>query len=454
MGASSLAQYIDEQLKKGFTREQVTQYLERYGYNQQQISQAMQSLDIKPTLSGIFHKKKPADPRLVNYIRYYVSRGYDAASVGGFLRQYNYSQEDIDEALRAASVEERPVRHVVDISTKTFVILFLVLAAVATGGFAVFHLMNPSGPAKLLDYEVSLGSNQVLPGDTLSFKNSFLNIGSQRKYDMQVSYRIVDPATGQVLNSKQETIGISTVISKEQEIFIPADAEPGMYRLDCVVHYGKETANASVNFWISKPAAAETCSDGIRNQDEEGIDCGGICKPCTVTPAPTCSDGIKNQNEAGIDCGGVCKPCTVTPAPTCSDGIKNQNEEGIDCGGVCKPCTGSIVRPDNKAILAKVSAMGKSDESESLRLCSSIDDDRMADECFLTISQSYGNSDYCSRIKIESSLNICYMHFINNGDYSVCDKIPDVYIKRSCEQLKNIRDIEESQNISSTFPVS
>ena len=50
---------------------------------------------------------------------------------------------------------------------------------------------------------------------------------------------------------------------------------------------------------------------------------------------PTCDDGIKNGNEEGIDCGGNCQPCFV---PNCFDGMKNQNEESIDCGGVCKSC--------------------------------------------------------------------------------------------------------------------
>jgi hypothetical protein len=79
---------------------------------------------------------------------------------------------------------------------------------------------------------------------------------------------------------------------------------------------------------------APTCSDTIQNQDETGIDCGGVCTACVV--APTCSDGIQNQDETGIDCGGVCTACVV--APTCSDGIQNQDETGIDCGGVCTAC--------------------------------------------------------------------------------------------------------------------
>lgn len=50
-------------------------------------------------------------------------------------------------------------------------------------------------------------------------------------------------------------------------------------------------------------------------------------------PAPTCSDGIQNQGEEAVDCGGPCPAC-----PTCSDGIQNQNETGIDCGGACPAC--------------------------------------------------------------------------------------------------------------------
>ncbi len=55
---------------------------------------------------------------------------------------------------------------------------------------------------------------------------------------------------------------------------------------------------------------------------------------CHYTENPNCNDGIKNCHsgscEVLTDCGGPCPPC-----PTCSDGIKNQGEEGIDCGGPC-----------------------------------------------------------------------------------------------------------------------
>ncbi|MCX7549262.1 hypothetical protein OS191_00245, partial [Xanthomarina sp. F2636L] len=55
-------------------------------------------------------------------------------------------------------------------------------------------------------------------------------------------------------------------------------------------------------------------------------------------PAPTCTDGIQNGDETGVDCGGSsCEPCVIPP--TCSDGVQNGNETGVDCGGPdCAPC--------------------------------------------------------------------------------------------------------------------
>ena len=92
-------------------------------------------------------------------------------------------------------------------------------------------------------------------------------------------------------------------------------------------------------FRISPPVMEErciympTCYDGIKNLDEDDIDCGGPCPPCW-----TCFDMIQNCHvvegriicEEGIDCGGPCPAC-----PSCFDGIENQDEVGIDCGGPC-----------------------------------------------------------------------------------------------------------------------
>lgn len=51
-------------------------------------------------------------------------------------------------------------------------------------------------------------------------------------------------------------------------------------------------------------------------------------------PAPTegatCSDGLQNQGESAIDCGGPCSACDF-----CSNGLEDEQEDGVDCGGAC-----------------------------------------------------------------------------------------------------------------------
>ncbi len=57
--------------------------------------------------------------------------------------------------------------------------------------------------------------------------------------------------------------------------------------------------------------------------------------PAVIKPLATCADGIQNQGETEVDCGGPnCQPC-VTVTATCNDGIMNGNETDIDFGGSC-----------------------------------------------------------------------------------------------------------------------
>jgi hypothetical protein len=126
-----------------------------------------------------------------------------------------------------------------------------------------------------------------------------------------------------------------------------------------------------------------TCTDGIRNGTETGIDCGGaVCvaqgrrcanglgcaagTDCTSTfcdatnvcaTAPSCTDAVRNGNETDIDCGGATcvaqgRTCALTKAcvantdcasavcfnnvcsvEPCTDGARNNAETDIDCGG-------------------------------------------------------------------------------------------------------------------------
>ncbi|HEY8515334.1 MAG TPA: hypothetical protein VIS07_07465 [Candidatus Binatia bacterium] len=134
------------------------------------------------------------------------------------------------------------------------------------------------------------------------------------------------------------------------------------------------------------PVECPRCDDGVRNDLETGVDCGGgLCAACGVGEGcaqnsdcatglcsggvcafPACTGGVKDGSETGIDCGGpVCPKCgagqgcngpsdcesgvctdNVCQAPTCGDGVENGDETDVDCGGSCGACVPFTVTID------------------------------------------------------------------------------------------------------------
>ncbi|MBN2142547.1 hypothetical protein JW711_04415 [Candidatus Woesearchaeota archaeon] len=102
---------------------------------------------------------------------------------------------------------------------------------------------------------------------------------------------------------------------------------------------------ASATESTSAATSEEPCENGVKDNDETDIDCGGSCGPCAefktcnVDPdcepdlycyqhikclKASCEDEIKNQDETEVDCGGVCggywwnsdKSCHTTKEPS------------------------------------------------------------------------------------------------------------------------------------------
>lgn len=81
--------------------------------------------------------------------------------------------------------------------------------------------------------------------------------------------------------------------------------------------------------WVDCGGECDPCDpsfNGVQDPGESGVDCGGTTG---VACGELCGDGLPNGNEQALDCGGLdCEPC-----PTCCDGLMNGDEIGVDCGG-------------------------------------------------------------------------------------------------------------------------
>jgi hypothetical protein len=77
-----------------------------------------------------------------------------------------------------------------------------------------------------------------------------------------------------------------------------------------------------------KVCAVPTCTDGYKNGNETDVDCGGgTCSKCAN--GKQCD---QNSDCASAYCNQGLNLCQT---PTCTDGIKNNGETDIDCGGPC-----------------------------------------------------------------------------------------------------------------------
>ncbi|MBI5390050.1 hypothetical protein HZB02_01035 [Candidatus Woesearchaeota archaeon] len=140
------------------------------------------------------------------------------------------------------------------------------------------------------------------------------------------------------------------------------------------------SAGSSDGVTINPSCMVFGCDNGIKDNNETDIDCGGSCGPCdegkichlhadcisgyctrkntsTVSQCAkaTCDDGVKNEGEVAIDCGGPCSSaclsgetceynsdCSsglcdqgVCVEDTCKNTKKDSAEADIDCGGAC-----------------------------------------------------------------------------------------------------------------------
>ena len=146
----------------------------------------------------------------------------------------------------------------------------------------------------------------------------------------------------------------------------------------CMIGYDEAGNNNTETKHIVIEGTGGTCSNGVKDDNETDVDCGGPCGSCSlgesctsstdcisnncvsgVCTSANCNDNSKNGDETDVDCGGsLCGPCDVGEScdynvdcttnycnnesiceeTSCTDSVKNGGETDVDCGGPCDPC--------------------------------------------------------------------------------------------------------------------
>ena len=394
---------------------------------------------------------------LVNYVKSLVQKGYDVSAIRNVLLKYGYTDREIDEAV--SSSFKPTIRHEIHLShTTVLVIIFIFLSLI---GIASFFYYNPSkSPIQLLDLNLEPVATTVAAGESIVFLKELSNLGSAERYDVVIKQEVIEPVTNKVITQKIETRAIETFGSTQTRVLIPDDTKTGDYILRAIVEYGNKKAVATLPIKIVAERK-ETCFDSIKNQNEDGIDCGGICRPCE-SQAIECNDNNPCTDDVLED-----NICTSKPiVPCCGNNICEENEI---CTADCKK-TEEYSQLISTETLEEIKELAKSDPNKALQQCNALEVPDLKDTCIGNIGEAQRNKNYCSQIinarikdlcysniaksindnslceaiSIESRKDSCYMTFVlDNKDYSVCDKITNKHLRQSCESLKQLNELNQ-----------
>ena len=183
-------------------------------------------------------------------------------------------------------------------------------------------------------------------------------------------------------------------------------------------------------------APVETCEDGIRNQGEELIDCGGPCAACECTSDEPCVDGLFCTGTEFCDAFGRCQAGTAPCSPQlcdegtdtcadcqndadCIDGLYCNGQETCDGLGACLPGT-PVVCGDTVACTDDVC-------NEATDFCDYVPNDGLcangsfcdgAETCDALLGCQSGSPIDCND-GVDCTVDSC-----NEGTDS-CDNVPD-----------------------------
>ncbi len=382
---------------------------------------------------------------LVSYINDTLKKGYTYSQVRDYLIKSGYAQADVDEALDFVKKENEPAKK---ISVKTMISLAAVIAAIAVIIVVALMLIQekPDDTATIaepnLKLILSMTNNKVDAGNVFSFDLNVNNLGGGST-SVNIVNQLID-RNGDVKSTQTDFFYTKDQTKKSYIIKIPSTLSTGEYTIKSTAEYGNKRAQTTENIEITKKEATQTeeesCYDGIKNQGEFGIDCGGPCQSCDITT------GCGNCNDGNLCTTDKCennKCVNEVIHPCCGNNRCEVGEDYQSCRADCEaPPKQEAKDMTPSEVIESVSDVAKSDPTRSGKMCEELLESRDRDVCFSNIAEAIQEKIFCSYVEGVTRKDACYMNnFALNGDYSVCSEITNSYYKRACIQLNQLEKV-------------
>jgi len=351
--------YVQEQLRKGYSRKQIEQALKQSGYSQSAIAAAF------------------GNP-LVSYVQQYLDKGYTAVELRHWLLQQGYPAKQVDEALHQP---KHHVHHVAGESlAKIFIVIFLAGVIVVGSYFGINAIFYQS--TALLDFSLDSENTLLQAGDDVSFYVNLVNLGAGR-FDVVLTHSLIGP-NNEVLDKKEETLAVETSARVLRTLKTPKGLPAGRYVIKSEADYAKQEAIASFEITVTSEVNTQPPITPPTNN------------PPSNNPTPPSPPVI---------------PPTNTPP-------------------VLPTATNEFTQTLNK-----VKTLGSSQPTTAIGWCNDLPEQAQQATCHFELAKVVNQHGYCDAIPVVATRDACYFHFMNQGEYGMCNQFSQEETQELCSQL-------------------
>jgi len=351
---------------------------------------------------------------LTEYVNKLLKSGYDVGAIRTTLINSGYSPAEVNQALSYAKTGPKKQ---ISLNLKILIIGAISIILVILIILGAVWLLTPE--PKEISLTASPVKTEAYPGDAISFLIE-LTSDVERIEPVLLTYELIDLKAEKIVLTKQDRLEMGRKRSLTVQINLPADINPGTYEIKTILSYKLGTKQRTFNFnVIEAPDAAVPIDEYVEEFVEEVIEevkCPESCddfNPCTID---FCEKGL----------------CKYTPkVPCCGNGICEEGESILNCADDC-----SKTRKTPQEIIQQAKTVAAADPEAAAMLCNKLIRPNDIDLCFSEVAQTSGKSVICENIQTQENKDTCYMEFAIDGDYSVCPKVLNSYLSKSCNSLK------------------
>ncbi len=399
-----------------------------------------------------------ANPQLVSYITQQRNSGFSQEQIKGYLLKYGYQQQQVEPAIdsvfhpNSISSTNSHITHL-----GAVIVSVIVLVSVFSGAGIFFFFNNAAQSPELLDYRLDVAKKLFNPGETLIFE-ARMDKAAGDKFDVMLTHTIYDQEDNEI-ESVDETVAAEPRIASKMEL--PDSLKPGKYKLVSVGIYGKDEdqeVQASFNFEVKGTDSSKGDEEEkLPNLDQpKKIDTPKKIEAPTKPLPQQPNLNPPNKTQPSSQTSQQVPQTSSTPSSDSTDNTipsqdaKTQPDEDEQKVSIDK------IEAD-----VRVKAADPTKVSEADSLCQTLAIQNEKDYCYSDIAEVSKQKQYCDKISHQYRRDVCYLNnFMEKGDYSVCDVIIDIELNLACkEQAKRVVSSapvssEQTTQSSSSSPVS